>query len=201
MRLIKKMIFTCLLSCMVVVTLAQVPKEGPYYSAIKKNMIKPLLVGTQTPNWKKLEKDIIAKYGKDALGNHIMDAKIEWYSFKMDWEKVGKLTIENFEANPYIFKQYKVLNNVSWEIFYLHVDSKKMLRKVTGWMENVVKASPDDPNFIDTYANLLYKLGRTEEAIVWQEKAVEMNPKIKGHQKSLEDMRNGKQAWLAEKKN
>ena len=52
-----------------------------------------------------------------------------------------------------------------------------------------------NPAYIDTYAHLLYKLGRKDEAIVWQTKAVEAQ-KVTGMswvsmEKDLNEMKAG----------
>jgi hypothetical protein len=46
---------------------------------------------------------------------------------------------------------------------------------------------------IDTYANLLYKLGRKQEAISWEERALQMSNKryAEEYRKVVEQMKNG----------
>lgn len=51
---------------------------------------------------------------------------------------------------------------------------------------------------IDTYANLLHKLGRTKEAIEWQEKAlakVDADSKAE-YQATLDKMKKGEPTWV-----
>lgn len=48
-------------------------------------------------------------------------------------------------------------------IFSLHSDDTAKIAQATGWMKNVV--NPFDPDEYDTYACLLYKTGKIDEAI------------------------------------
>jgi hypothetical protein len=51
--------------------------------------------------------------------------------------------------------------------------------------------------FIDTYANILYKLGKKEEAISWEEKAVTLVGEAdkKSYQETLDKMKRGEKTW------
>jgi hypothetical protein len=65
------------------------------------------------------------------------------------------------------------------------------------WSEEVIKKEPT-ANFYDTYANLLYKLGRTQDAIKIQEKGVKLtqgNGYIENAMNNLEKMRKGEPTW------
>lgn len=79
---------------------------------------------------------------------------------------------------------YLELNEHAYHFYELTRD-KELLEKALTWSKksmdlSIAKrsnaANPyrlGDPNFIDTYAHILYKLGRKEDAIEWQTKAVE----------------------------
>jgi tetratricopeptide (TPR) repeat protein len=56
-------------------------------------------------------------------------------------------------------------------------------------------AENQDPNFMDTYANLLYKLGRKDEAIAVQEKAVSLAKDKKPLEETLNKMKKGEKTW------
>ena len=51
--------------------------------------------------------------------------------------------------------------------------------------------------FMDTYANILYKMGKKEEAIAWEQKAVDLaDDATKAQlQPSLEKMKKGEKTW------
>lgn len=68
------------------------------------------------------------------------------------------------------------LNNRSWAVFE-HSNNQDSLQAAVVVMEGVMRRVPPEDErffaFADTYANLLYKVGRVDEAIRWQEKAVQ----------------------------
>ena len=59
------------------------------------------------------------------------------------------------------------------------------------------KSISNDPaaHRVDTYANLLYKLGRTEEAIKWETKAIELEPNEAAFKETLTKMKKGEKTW------
>lgn len=63
------------------------------------------------------------------------------------------------------------INNYSWAI-YEGADNKEVITTAIGWMEKVVLAEPEYA-YLDTYAALLYKAERYEEAHTWALKAIE----------------------------
>ena len=78
-------------------------------------------------------------------------------------------TIEKYRVNHILTNAQ--LNDFAWNIFSncsYKIILKRALKLSKASFENESKM---DPNHIDTYANLLYKLGRIEEAIEWEKKA------------------------------
>ncbi|MFT7029395.1 MAG: thioredoxin-related protein [Marinoscillum sp.] len=63
------------------------------------------------------------------------------------------------------------LNEFAWK-FYLFVDDKSHLELAAGWMKQVLEGYPN-ATYYDSYASLLFKLGRTKEAIKSSEKALQ----------------------------
>ncbi|WP_020605875.1 hypothetical protein [Spirosoma spitsbergense] len=62
------------------------------------------------------------------------------------------------------------LNQGAWA-FYEVVDDPKVLEKALAWAKRSMDIQPQTANR-DTYAHLLYKLGRRQEAIEWQTTAL-----------------------------
>lgn len=85
-------------------------------------------------------------------------------------------TIEKFEEmRAYYQSAYSSalamqLNQGAWA-FYEAVDEPELLEKALSWAKRSVAIRQQAAN-LDTYAHLLYKLGRRQEAIEWQTKAV-----------------------------
>lgn len=95
--------------------------------------------------------------------------KVIYYQYKKDWNGfqsavVAFMTKYGQKASP------AELNSYAWTVF----DNCKDMTCVTealDWSKRSFK-DKENPMFIDTYANILHKLGRTQEAIQWEEKAV-----------------------------
>jgi hypothetical protein len=49
--------------------------------------------------------------------------------------------------------------------------------------------------YMDTYANILYKLGRINEALIWEKKAVNGNPYDDQIKNNYQKMQNGERTW------
>jgi len=95
-----------------------------------------------------------------------------------------RVMVSSFAIAPPSQFIYKDLNDHAYHFYELTRD-KELLEKALTWSKKSMELSDDkgrrahgpfklgDPNLIDTYAHILYKLGRKDEAIEWQTKAVE----------------------------
>lgn len=150
------------------------------------------------PKWKVWENAIAKKYNKKSAERITLDAKLKWYSYKKSWNKYGKLIVEKVEKyGPFgFFSKESKFNQNAWDLF-LHCDDKKILQIALAWSDSSIKLSrePVNPEFYDTYANILHKLGRTTEAIVWQEKALMLAPKAEHIAENLAKMIKGQPTW------
>lgn len=63
------------------------------------------------------------------------------------------------------------MNHIAWDAFLACTDTTVLVRALA-WSELSLELQPKHVEYLDTKANLLHKLGRTTEAIAWQEKAV-----------------------------
>ena len=98
----------------------------------------------------------------------IFEMKIIVFQNKANWGNFVQ-TIEQFRSKKTLTNDQ--LNNYAWKVFSNCSDIKilkSVLKLSKASFENELKM---DPNNIDTYANLLYKLGRIKEAIEWEKKA------------------------------
>ncbi len=94
---------------------------------------------------------------------------IEEAIMNKDWKKLKELTIENMDR--YYLDNIYMLNTVAYE-FYLNIEDTEALTHALKWAERLNELQKDRPMYLDTYASLLYKLGRKDEAIFIQEKAI-----------------------------
>jgi hypothetical protein len=100
---------------------------------------------------------------------------------------------------------WAMINNFTFEIVFKQCNNKDTLTKAIHWMEIIDKAHPDNWRDLDTYANLLYKVGRKEEAISWEEQAERLEEQDAEKEKripdpvykeTLEKMKNGIPTWV-----
>jgi hypothetical protein len=53
------------------------------------------------------------------------------------------------------------------------------------------------PGYMDTYANILYKMGKKDDAITWEQKAADLSAgdEKAGYQSTIEKMKKGEKTW------
>jgi len=127
-------------------------------------------------------------------------AKVIYYQNKKDWnnfqtEVVAYMTKYGDKANA------NELNTYAWTVF----ENCKDMSCVTQALEWSKRSFAENqtPGFMDTYANILHKMGRTKEAIEVQEKALAiMNADArytdetkKSYQETLDKMKKGEKTW------
>lgn len=169
--------------------------------AIRKQMVVPYLDAKDAINekdWKVLKRNITQRYDKGSAERIITKEKIAWFTKKKDWEKVVSLELARLDKNGLdtSFMGLFGTNNLMYDVVFKHATDKKMLDKAIAWMERLLLAEkPNTPESIDTYANLLYKAGYKDKAILWQEKAVAKNPQNQELITNLAKMKAGRSTW------
>jgi hypothetical protein len=84
---------------------------------------------------------------------------------------------------------------MSWSIFQ-NVSDPEVLRTAIKTMKfNNETFDINNPGAIDTYANLLYKAGKRDQAIKWEKKAVKMSNEDKEFVNTLRKMERGEKTW------
>ena len=163
-------------------------------------------------NWTALSQRIKSKYGISRSDRVVMRAKETFYSLTKNWQELHKVYLERFKKYGIEKRtggpnenEDGVTNNMAWDIF-LHSTDSVMINAAIGWSNSILeKMSPEHEFYewyMDTYANLLYKAGRTAEAIKWETKAWEHAiPKgdkqlIQSLNDVLDKMIKGQPTWL-----
>jgi tetratricopeptide (TPR) repeat protein len=85
------------------------------------------------------------------------------------------------------------LNQFAWALFE-NVPDTNLLKTALTWSKSSLLKKMD-LNTLDTYANLLYKLGNKEEAIEWEKKVLRIMPQDEEFKKTLEKMETGEKTW------
>ena len=88
------------------------------------------------------------------------------------------------------------LNNLAWQVFTNSKD-KAQLEQALSWSKLLIEKTPNDPGNLDTYANLLYKLGKKDQAIEYETRAMQAAPVTEQstYQVTLEKMKKGEPTW------
>ncbi|UPK71796.1 glycoside hydrolase family 2 protein [Chitinophaga filiformis] len=152
--------------------------------------LKPLEM-SEKPNWDSSEKRILSKYG---IVGHI------FYLNRKAMLAVDRDIRTFVSAKNTLHERYPGsispvdMNNDAWTVFEKS-DDKGLLSTALGWVKKAISMEEENAAYIDTYANLLYKLGSKKEAISNQEKAVRLAPKEKSYLTTLSKMKEGGQTW------
>ncbi|MCD7973633.1 MAG: hypothetical protein LUG18_13420 [Candidatus Azobacteroides sp.] len=72
------------------------------------------------------------------------------------------------------------LNNEAWDIYqFTEIMDLEKLFRASRWAEASLELVPNEPHTLDTYAHLLYRLGRKREALEVQEKGMQFIDDLK----------------------
>jgi len=145
------------------------------------------------------EEKIISEYSKkySDIGHKVsLIILFIYYTKNYDSKQLKKILIKYDEINADIFGNPYQMNSHSWEIFEKFND-KFLLNKALSWSKKSLEQDKDNPMYLDTYANILYKLGQTKEAIEIETKAVELIEvkDKKSYQETLDKMKKGEPTW------
>lgn len=160
-------------------------------------------------DWKALRKAIRKQYGKEIARRNVIQAKLFWYKRNNNQPQYNSAFHEALKTygldtvNRSGERASGPVNKFMWDLFLSEKDLQ-VLQWAADWMRKVVEASVNDGNhpvFMDTYANLLYKLGKRQEAIQWEEKAVQILKAqnsvlyLKDYEATLAKMKTGQPTW------
>ncbi|MGV8093278.1 MAG: hypothetical protein AB2L24_15570 [Mangrovibacterium sp.] len=71
-----------------------------------------------------------------------------------------------------LLKTGNEINDMAWTVHEM-TDDPEILGRVLKWAERLLVY--ENPSYVDTYAHILYKMGRIDEAIEWQQKAIDLH--------------------------
>ena len=164
---------------------------------IDPNLWKDKIPVTEHPDWNKIARAITEKYNKGFAERNILNAQLKWYEFNKDWSQLVKynvLKIEKYGLDTTGLGSLNA-NNIMWYVIFMHSNDSVILNKALRWQEIIVRIHPDIAGCVDTYANLLYKLKRRQEALEWENKAVSLTPKDQDILDNFTKMQKGEQTW------
>lgn len=150
-------------------------------------------VPTET-DWINYEKKVTAKYPLHA-NESLLSAKVTVHKFYKSWSKFLAVIFTYMEK--YGMKEdHSNLNDFAFNVFE-HSGNTNHLNKALEWSKRSLQKE-QIAAYLDTYANILYRLGNKTEAIEWQTKAVnaakdEEEKAI--YQDALNKMKKGEKTW------
>ena len=179
--------------------------------------IKPQLeLGKTTgvpPDFNLLASKISKKYNQYYSDWAVINGKMEWCKFQIYenkrrqyWNEYIRNRIKQFEE----FRQdtdftpagIVTLNNVCYNEIFLHSENKQQLATSIRWMSIVIDKSPKVFEYVDTYADILYKCGNLQEALIWEQRALTLATArknefyIKFFTTGIQKMKNHEKIWL-----
>jgi tetratricopeptide (TPR) repeat protein len=171
---------------------------------IAREYIKPELVKAKdrlaVPGWKRIEGDIENRYGSAIAERNVTSAKVNWYKEEANWPEYTKYLVKSVEARGIENIKQDIsavlyLNNNAYEVFN-YSGNHEELSKALRWIDYALRIDPKyAPAMMDTKAAILYKMGRTKQALELEEKAIEMEPNPGSMKMTLQRMKNGELIW------
>nr|WP_315424647.1 thioredoxin fold domain-containing protein [uncultured Pedobacter sp.] len=134
-----------------------------------------------------------AKYPKVDINEPTDLIKIQIFQTEKKWDKFQPAVLS-------YMKKYgtevtaEMLNSFAWTVFENCKDPDCIAEALSWSKRSVDETQSKEPSYLDTYANLLYKLGKKDQAIAMQQKAVNLvSAENKAqYQVTLEKMKKGK---------
>lgn len=149
--------------------------------------------GAAAPDWKSLSETLQSKYPNQAA-EVVTSSKVMYYQRKKDWNNF-EVAVQEYMKNYGAKATPAQLNSYAWTVFE-NCKDMTCVKDALDWSKRSF-AENNNPAFMDTYANILYKLGKKEEAITWEEKAANQageNEK-KGYLETVDKMKTGQKTW------
>jgi len=173
---------------------------------IREEMENKLLKNKQpifaNPDWNQIRSVINKKYKKIDAQHLLLDYQIRYYRFYdlnwRLWAVYKNKKIKSYPPKTAGLEIYSELNVYgAWDAF-LNCNDKRILTKALKWIDIALQADEENKaTYLDTKANLLYKLGKVEQAIIMEQKATKIDS-IHSFNIIVIKMKNGEPTYLEE---
>jgi tetratricopeptide (TPR) repeat protein len=166
--------------------------EATITAAIDFDDVTPALRGGN-PDWSAIRQKV-SKYGE--LGEELVQQTQVLYSVNnKDYDLFAKVAGDWFKnyGSKRKWIADEMLNNVAWAVFENTTDKNALQAALEMSKQSI--SIDTAAHRVDTYANLLYKLGNKEEGIKWEIKALEISPNETAYKEALEKMKKGEKTW------
>jgi hypothetical protein len=123
----------------------------------------------------------------------VYSRQMDDFVYRKYLEEMKQVALEN--VDKYYLNSPRVLNKTAY-LFYSYVNDTASLVKALRWAEIAVASSKENCGYMDTYASLLFKLGRLDEAELIEMDALKIakskNEPTEDYEKLLELIRNSR---------
>lgn len=154
------------------------------------------------PDWQALLQNVTIKYDSSYASRNVLKARVQWHMDHHDWISSAKYFTQ-------FIKKYKItysddqtevfLNAASWNAVFQRSVNKEHIDAAIECISEVLKRISNKGGqsltVMDTYANLLYKAGRTGEAIKIEEEALQLSAGDSRFKNVVDRMKSGKPTW------
>ncbi len=126
----------------------------------------------EEPDWAAIQSSMQKKY--PSMANEMMAySKVVFYQSKGDWNKFSPAIVSYMKMYSSNVNDNQ-LNDFAWTVFQ-NCSDMTCVAEALEWSKHSF-ANEQNPAYIDTYANILYKMGQKDKAILWEEKAMNLSP-------------------------
>ena len=145
------------------------------------------------PDWRKIDAGLRRKYPGSAA-EVLARSKVIWYRQQGKWDQF-QYAIVNYMHKYGKSVPDESLNDYAWTVFQ-NCPDLKCVAEALNWSRQSFKKVAT-PGYIDTYANLLYKLGKKNEAILWEQKAknLAVEAEQQGYQDVIDKINKNEKTW------
>ncbi len=165
------------------------------------------------PGFSVIHTRVTKKYGKTYADDVVVDGKLDWYKWLIRTKKENQYWpqfliarvafIQHYRFDTLIDKSHlSTINAWCYNEFFVHSDDSIQLQLAANWMKWVTDHLPEIFSVRDTYACVLYKEGKTNQAIEQEEIALDIATKSDSKSSMqrarfvIEKMKGGEKIWL-----
>ena len=120
----------------------------------------------------------------------------------VDPAQMDKTQLDQVKTSMETYERERIssgLNSAAWTVFELDTDVA-VLQDALRWSDRSLQFDPRNTSFMDTKANILYKLGKKEEAIALEKQAIASfptreNAQVKELEETVRKMEAGEKTW------
>jgi hypothetical protein len=151
------------------------------------------------PNWEELKNYVSTNFDNKFSEYLISEIQVIFYTKENKHKELSKSFIKlvsEEEPDTSMLGQ-AILNDKIYDIVFEYSENKSDLLKAAGWIKNIINDRPSQADGLieDTYANLLYKAGKKDEALKWEAQALNLLPQNKEISETYKKMEKGDPTW------